>query len=239
MGSEVWIPALVGIIAGAACSWFICDRRAASRAHEAGVRESARLAAERARSDRDRERVQGAEAQVAGARTELARCADRARTLERRHDERDRVDVERARLLREALALGWAGEQARIDRDARLQQLGETDEDRRRLYREVADQAADLAHYRQILVDVENNSPPPIFERAPDDLKLIVGVGPVLERLLQKAGVSTFRQIARWDDHDIDAIGATLHEFRERIRRDVWVVQARELHYQKYGERLG
>ena len=71
---------------------------------------------------------------------------------------------------------------------------------------------------------------------APDDLKLIVGVGPVLERMLHQLGVTTYRQIARWTERDIDDFDAKLPEFPGRIRRDAWVTQARALHQSKYGD---
>ena len=96
----------------------------------------------------------------------------------------------------------------------------------------------ETARYRQLVIDLENNAPPPFFGAgAPDDLKLIVGVGPVLERMLQQLGISTYRQIARWSERDIDDFDAKLAEFPGRIRRDTWVTQARELHQSKYGER--
>lgn len=92
--------------------------------------------------------------------------------------------------------------------------------------------------YRQLIVDLENNAPPPLLDApgAPDDLKMIVGVGPVLERMLQQLGIGSYRQIARWTDRDIDAFDARLPEFPGRIRRDGWVTQARSLHQSKYGE---
>ena len=94
----------------------------------------------------------------------------------------------------------------------------------------------ETARYRQLVVDLENNAPPPFFGTgAPDDLKLIVGVGPVLERMLQQLGITTYRQIARWSERDIDEIDAKLPEFPGRVRRDGWVTQARELHQSKYG----
>ena len=98
---------------------------------------------------------------------------------------------------------------------------------------------AESARYRQVIVDIENNAPPPLLDSpdAPDDLRLIVGIGPVLERLLQQLGVATYRQIARWSERDIDEFDAKLPEFPGRIRRDDWVTQARELHVSKYGER--
>jgi predicted flap endonuclease-1-like 5' DNA nuclease len=123
--------------------------------------------------------------------------------------------------------------------DAELVQLRAFAEDRRALLASLADARAETARYRQIVVDIENNAPPPLLAspNAPDDLKLIVGVGPVLERMLQQLGVSTYRQIARWTERDIDEFDARLPEFHGRVRRDDWVTQARELHLSKYGER--
>ena len=74
---------------------------------------------------------------------------------------------------------------------------------------------AETARYRQIVVDLENNAPPPLLDGpgAPDDLKLIVGVGPVLERMLHQLGITTYRQIARWTERDIDEFDARLPEF--------------------------
>ena len=127
-----------------------------------------------------------------------------------------------------------------VEREAMATQLGEFAEDRRRLLREVADARGETARYRELLVDLENNAPPPLLDTpgAPDDLKLIVGVGPVLERMLHQLGVHTYRQIARWSEREIDEFNARLPEFPGRIRRDAWVTQARALHQAKYGETL-
>jgi predicted flap endonuclease-1-like 5' DNA nuclease len=104
----------------------------------------------------------------------------------------------------------------------------------------IARERDEAARYRQLVIDVENNAPPPLLDSptAPDDLKLIVGVGPVLERMLYQLGVTTYKQIARWSERDIDEIDAKLPEFPGRIRRDAWVTQARALHHGKYGEAL-
>jgi predicted flap endonuclease-1-like 5' DNA nuclease len=56
--------------------------------------------------------------------------------------------------------------------------------------------------------------------------------------MLQKLGITTFRQIARWSERDIDEFDARLPEFPGRIRRDAWVTQARALHQAKFGETL-
>lgn len=120
-----------------------------------------------------------------------------------------------------------------------MNQAGLADAERRRLVDELEKARADTARYRALIVDIENNAPSPLMgPGAPDDLKLIVGVGPVLERMLHQLGVTTFRQIAYWSERDVDEFDAKLHEFPGRIRRDAWVTQARELHQSKYGEAL-
>ena len=134
------------------------------------------------------------------------------------------------------------GESARpvaVDLDAasELPQLRAFAEERRALFGDLADARADVARYRQIVIDIEHNAPPPLLDApgTPDDLKLIVGIGPVIERMLYQLGIGTYRQIARWTERDIDDFDARLAEFPGRIRRDAWVTQARALHVGKYG----
>ena len=62
-----------------------------------------------------------------------------------------------------------------------------------------------------------------------DDLSLIKGLGPKLKAQLADIGVTTFAQIAAWDDTEIDRVDAQLGRFQGRIRRDDWVAQARLL----------
>ena len=59
-----------------------------------------------------------------------------------------------------------------------------------------------------------------------DDLKRIKGVGPKLEKLLNSLGVTSYSQIAAWDDAEIDRIDAQLGAFAGSIRRDDWPTQA-------------
>lgn len=122
---------------------------------------------------------------------------------------------------------------------AESSELADFAAERHRLFGELADARADTARYRQIIVDLERDAPPPLLDArtAPDDLKLIVGVGPVLERMLQQLGIFSYRQIAAWSERDVDAFDAKLPEFPGRIRRDAWVTQARALHQSKFGER--
>jgi NADH-quinone oxidoreductase subunit E len=62
-----------------------------------------------------------------------------------------------------------------------------------------------------------------------DDLKLIVGVGPKLEALLQEMGVWHFDQIAAWTPAQVVWVNSRLGTFRGRIERDDWIAQARNL----------
>ena|SRR6266536_1843696 len=74
-----------------------------------------------------------------------------------------------------------------------------------------------------------------------DDLRQVVGIGPVIQQVLASIGITTYRQLARLaDDGEALARAATAlgGDVRSRIERQRWVEQARELHFQKYGERL-
>jgi large subunit ribosomal protein L21 len=63
---------------------------------------------------------------------------------------------------------------------------------------------------------------------AGDDLKQLSGVGPALEKKLHEAGVTTFAQIAAWNEDDIAAMDEKL-SFKGRIEREGWVEQAKTL----------
>ena len=61
-----------------------------------------------------------------------------------------------------------------------------------------------------------------------DDLKLIGGVGPALEKKLIDAGVTSLTQIAKWTKADVAKFDEEL-DFKGRIERDEWVAQAKDL----------
>lgn len=62
----------------------------------------------------------------------------------------------------------------------------------------------------------------------PDNLRRIVGIGPVNERLLHGEGVRTFVQIAKWTAADVRRI-ETLLQFDGRVERERWIEQAKLL----------
>jgi large subunit ribosomal protein L21 len=61
-----------------------------------------------------------------------------------------------------------------------------------------------------------------------DDIKLIGGVGPALEKKLIAAGVTSLKDIAGWTAADIEKYDAEL-ELHGRAERDEWVAQAKDL----------
>ena len=62
----------------------------------------------------------------------------------------------------------------------------------------------------------------------PDDLKLLSGVGPALEKKLHANGVTTFAQVAAWTKADVADMDEKL-SFKGRIERDGWIAQAKKL----------
>lgn len=60
-----------------------------------------------------------------------------------------------------------------------------------------------------------------------DDLKVIEGIGPALEKMINGLGVFHFDQIAGWSEADVAFFDARMDRFRGRIARDKWVAQAR------------
>ena len=66
-------------------------------------------------------------------------------------------------------------------------------------------------------------------EAGADDLKLIKGVGPKLEALLNSLGFYHYDQVAAWSAEEIAWVDQNLEGFRGRASRDNWVDQAARL----------
>jgi NADH-quinone oxidoreductase subunit E len=62
-----------------------------------------------------------------------------------------------------------------------------------------------------------------------DDLKLIKGIGPEIERMLHGLGFYHFSQLAAWTPEEVAWVDAHLEGFHGRIEREGWVEQARQL----------
>lgn len=86
---------------------------------------------------------------------------------------------------------------------------------------------AEEAAPRKLLFNRPNNR---------DDLKKIKGVGPVMERILNELGITTFEQIANFGPDDVARVAAQINTFPGRIEKDDWVGGARRQHALKYSE---
>jgi len=62
-----------------------------------------------------------------------------------------------------------------------------------------------------------------------DNLQLIRGIGPAIEKTLNEMGIFRYQQIAGMSEYDIDRIAKRLKGFHSRIYREDWIGQAREL----------
>ncbi|HRK25332.1 MAG TPA: NADH dehydrogenase subunit E, partial [Beijerinckiaceae bacterium] len=74
---------------------------------------------------------------------------------------------------------------------------------------------------------------PPVLTAArggkADDLKLIWGVGPKLEKMLHGMGIFHFDQIAAWTDKQLAWVDENLEGFYGRAERDKWIEQSKKL----------
>jgi predicted flap endonuclease-1-like 5' DNA nuclease len=70
-------------------------------------------------------------------------------------------------------------------------------------------------------------APVPAAPPAPDDLKIIKGIGPVIERKLNDAGITTFEQLGNLTPSDLERIlGNTIERLADE---EVLLQQARDL----------
>jgi NADH-quinone oxidoreductase subunit E len=75
----------------------------------------------------------------------------------------------------------------------------------------------------------DKNRPPKVRKPAkPDDLKLISGVGPKLEGVLNGLGIYKFEQVSKWKKAEREWVDGYL-KFKGRIDRDDWIKQAKAL----------
>jgi large subunit ribosomal protein L21 len=68
----------------------------------------------------------------------------------------------------------------------------------------------------------------PAGDKAGDDLTKINGIGPVIEKKLLGLGITTYSQIAEFDQKRIEEVDEQLN-FKGRIEREEWVEQAKKL----------
>ena len=78
-----------------------------------------------------------------------------------------------------------------------------------------------------------------LYDREPgglrDNLRLIKGIGPAIEKTLNELGIFRYHQIAEMTEYDIDRVAQRLKGFSSRIYREDWIGQARDLQLKKSG----
>ena len=62
-----------------------------------------------------------------------------------------------------------------------------------------------------------------------DDLKLVSGVGPKLEGVLNEIGIFTFEQVSKMTKSEYDLLDSITGSFPGRAERDNWAEQAKTL----------
>ena len=85
--------------------------------------------------------------------------------------------------------------------------------------------------------DTSRDADGQVVNNAADDLKMITGIGPAIEKTLNDLGIHRFQQIAEISEYEIDRVAQQLRGFRSRIYRENWIGQARDLHHEKTGGR--
>jgi predicted flap endonuclease-1-like 5' DNA nuclease len=218
--------------------------------------EAGRLAAEQqARQVRDEREAIAArlERLLEESRTERRNQEDRARGEAVQHAAALQEQESLISSLRQELEELESLRQELVNKQAQLAQAEE------RRVMEVSEREEEIAALRRRLVEyrvaqglmgkaarqpeAESEGPPAAKPgngsgHPKDDLKKIHGIGPVIERVLNRMGMYTFLQIAQMDHTDIVRVADKLNTFPDRIVRDNWIEGAKQQHYLKYGEKL-
>ena len=84
----------------------------------------------------------------------------------------------------------------------------------------------ELEHCRRGLSNRAISSVTPVNTIVPDDLKLIEGIGPQIERLLNNAGIQTFRQLSETSSEHLETILRNGGARFQVHRPDTWPRQA-------------
>ena len=103
-----------------------------------------------------------------------------------------------------------------------------TESDEETVFRKIASRASEL-NFSRIGYATLNDA---------DDLKEIVGVGPFFERKLHTLGIFSFRQLANFTTEDVEKVSDIIEFFPDRIEREDWVGQAKQLYKDKYGREV-
>ena len=103
----------------------------------------------------------------------------------------------------------------------------ELEENNRKLKRELEESIAN--HIRKLHSQPMHPFVRPVEMNERDDLTLIKGIGPFIEKRLNMLDIYTFRQISEFTPEIVEQVTKAIEFFPNRIVRDNWVGQATNL----------
>ena len=65
--------------------------------------------------------------------------------------------------------------------------------------------------------------------QSPDDLKKVKGIGPLMEKTLNKIGIFSFLQVSKMTEKEYNLLDSITGSFPGRAQRDDWAGQAKGL----------
>ncbi len=137
--------------------------------------------------------------------------------------------IELARLQREVQSL-----QGQLDKSK--QEISQLESTRQKLETDLEElQKYKREHKEPTIAEILTNQKAgtKISADEKDDLKVISGIGPAIEKKLNKIGIHSYRQISEFSEESIKQITASIKFFPGRIDRDRWVEQASKLYLDK------
>ena len=197
------------------------------------------IATREAERDRLARRLEASDEELGGLRERIAQLEERERLLSQQvRENKHSVEAGRAKTVAKRRSPTRAQRSAdavpRATVPARIPKAGFT---------ATSDAGSDPPKGDARRVAVEPIPPAPRrYEVVPsevDNLKELPGVGPVIERKLNRLGIFQFRQIAHWSAEEVAWFDARLDAFKGRIERDRWIESAQRAHRTKYGSRKG
>ena len=143
--------------------------------------------------------------------------------------EADRLAAEAAAKAEADRLAAEAAAKAEADRLAAEAAAAKAEADRLAAEAEADQLAAEVAASAPTTITADDRPPAlPAPDGTADDLKLIKGIGPKNERILNEIGVHHFSQIAAWSPGQANWVGDHM-AFPGRIEREHWIAQAKLL----------
>ena len=206
------------------------DRLAAEAAAKAEADRLTAEAAAKAEADRlTAEAAAKAEADRLAAEAAAKAEADRLAAEAAAKAEADRLAAEAAAKAEANRLAAEAAAKAEADRLAAEAAAAKAEADRLAAEAEADQLAAEVAASAPTTVTADDRPRAlPAPDGTADDLKLIKGIGPKNERILNEIGVHHFSQIAAWSPGQASWVGDHM-AFPGRIEREHWIAQAKLL----------